>query len=375
MQSFSTSTMSHWTNVFYYPSSVVIVGEGDSVRMHRGFTYAGFGPGDGTQATPGSFVKAEEYAMHGRIWNEYSGPPLYTQEISGNLTSFGCVPFVAGGTFNSSRNKAIDKLYDKIRGETSGAGEDIGERHETLDLLDRLQHPIRTFGEETRDFARSQNKFRKAAKNSGGAYLTYAFGVAPLLDDIQSLTKQLDEQLDSVQNRVKVRSTSYNTDTESRFSDANQGTTKATTQRSHRTEIGVSYFVTDPTLFRASKAGLTNPVLTAYQLTRASFLVDWVWNLGNYLDRCENALGLGLSFLRGYETVTTYEDSQCVYTREVSGAGASGGGSARGYMQTRTKQRTRLDGFPFPSPPGITSPFKPGGKRLLSAASLLTSLL
>ncbi len=337
----------------------------------RVFTYTGFGDGDFAGPTPGNLTVSEKNFMLGTYNSR-----RYTGELTaiyGYLYQFGVEPFLASGTVSSSYNKAVDKLYDKIRGDTAGLGEDIGERNETFKLLGKLQSPIRTFGEVTRDFARAAKKAKAGAKSIGGAYLTYAFGVAPILDDIQNATDQLDKHLDSVQTRVKVRAGNTSCFEESRVQI--QGENRSMTNASDRTEIGVSYFVTDPALFTASKVGITNPVLTAYQLTRLSFLVDYVWNLGNYLDKCENALGFGLLFKSGYKTTSTSKSARCVWTMDFNSGFTRDTGYAHGHMAVRTKARTVLYTFPFPELPGLTNPYKPGGKRLLSMAALLTGLL
>jgi hypothetical protein len=373
MEDYSRNLNTPWTHSTFYASNGQTVTEfGSDLGKSFGFTHTGFGPGDGVNPTVGSFTKTVVRKFHGSMTDLVPGSFVDTRD--GNINSFIGDPYHASGTMNSSYNKALGKLYDKIRGDTAGLGEDIGERNETLSLLGKLRHPIRTFGEVTRDFARAQKKGKKTITNSGSAYLTYAFGVAPLLDDIQNLTKQLDTELSEVQQRVKVRAAQVNSDFGSK-TGGNDGVIDSSTYRSHRTEFGIRYFVTDPHLFTASKVGLTNPILTAYQLTTASFLVDWVWNLGDYLDKCENALGFGLSFHSGYQTTTTWVASRCTYSRNKNFGWKIGTGYALGHLSTATKQRTALSTFPFPEPPGITNPFKPGGKRLLSAAALLTSLL
>jgi hypothetical protein len=131
----------------------------------------------------------------------------------------------------------------------------------------------------------------------------------------------------------------------------------------------------DNTLLNAmASLGATNPALLAWELLPYSFVVDWFYPVGNFLQQLEYARGLvfrrgtvshrkklvGATFLK-YVNDGTLQPGQ---------SGFCAGGN--GYLDYVHKDRVVLSGFPYARFPS----FQPslGVERALSAISLLTQV-
>lgn len=338
------------------------------------FNVSGFGPSNMVDPSPGSFTKEELHYPSG-TWTHKNTAYNFNVVYSGYwCTSNGLYLFHANPAISALLDPytaCLQDMYDKIRGPAGGLDEVIGELGETKKLYDSLRNPISGFGRATKSFANAVTRAkgtRNAAKQIADAQLTYAFGAAPLVDSINNTVTQLQPKLEE-RRTVKAFKTMRTVDTESRAS-GNGFTANARTACSSRCQLSVTFFVIDPDLLTASVLGLTNPLSTAWALSRGSFLIDWAFNVGQYLDQVENSLGLGLQFVRGYRTNTVRYDTTVVYTRNDVDSGY-----CKGSYTSKSKNRTILHTFPFPRIPQFNPPFKGGGKRLLNASALLAGLL
>lgn len=370
-QHFSVAHPFSWYT--YYDNGGVSGGVYAGTGLKYDFDFTGFGPSDGVTPVAGGYQKTETVYANGSM-RDRSGSSL-TEILGAFGQPFGVHGSHAISDCRDPYNDALQQLYDQIRGATAGTGENLGEMHETGKLLNSLAHPIRTFGTVTQDFAKAVSRSResgakKAAKQVGQAWTAFHFGAKPVVDDIGNIVSQLTPRLHT-QIRVKSRS-SQRASGESVTDGTQYFAAHNKTFVSRRVEFGVHYLLANESALAASASGLTNLPLTAWQLTKASFLVDWVFNVGQYLDQVENSLGAGLQFVRGYctETKQVFTATQFIRT---PGSGRSG--VAQGHVRTNTKVRTVLGSFPFPRVPSFKPPFKAGGLRLVHAAALLTAAL
>lgn len=125
----------------------------------------------------------------------------------------------------------------------------------------------------------------------------------------------------------------------------------------------------------ASRFTSMNPLAIAWELVPYSFVVDWFFDIGGYMQDLETSLESGLTFVRGYE-VSTHRYLNKVYF--PPGRGTSTNPVVVHQFESRTKeyriskQRVRLFSTPLPFLPRIEA--KLGAQRLLSAAALLRQL-
>ena len=353
-----------------------------SPKYSRTFTHGGFGSGDGHYPVEGWYNITESFGCSGTD-REYLIPPNPAADIvttGNNLDAHDNSRFTPGSIVHSPTdiyNTALDRLYEAIRGSGTGAAETAGEslRAGSEFLAKYESIPANRNSPNLGDLLNRRLGSAKAvAKSGGSAWLAWAFGVKPGLETLHAVSEQITKQLTTELKSARGRASRHEVLSGNVWKVGRNTTT--TSSRGDRCELGCSYFIVDPDLFSASLNGFTNPALLAWQLTRASFLADWVWNFGNYLDRLENSFGFGLQYVHGYRT--DVQKTNLDWT--VHYAGPDPGGRhvlcyARGARIYTSKQRQRLGGFPRPELPSFKPPIKSGSQRVLHLAALLTNLI
>lgn len=129
-----------------------------------------------------------------------------------------------------------------------------------------------------------------------------------------------------------------------------------------------------------SWAGFTslNPVSIAWELLPYSFVVDWFFNVGNYVRNLETALLYGGDFVDGYMTKVSYAQMKMVPKRYSYPKG-SGTGLVSCTFDAKSEaylvnfNRSILTSSPTPEVPSFRADL--GSARLLNAAALLAVLL
>jgi hypothetical protein len=348
-------------------------------RLDKSFNFSGFGTGDKVSPTPGSFHKLEKWGSNGRRTVTYRNG---TREIYTGYYNSG-YPTVTEGLLalpGAVNNKALGKLYDSIA-ETPGANVavSVGERKELYALAGALRHPISGLVSATQGFARSlpqggnpsgKTNAGAAAKAASSAWLAYKLGIAPLVDDVKNI---VGEGLGKASGLRTVTSTGQTS--ESKTSDeGSTATSKRTifTEQSARVKYSVTYRNIDPNLIDLHNLTSFNPLLVGYELTAMSFVADWFFDVGGYLEILENSLGIGREFVSGYRTTTQQTLVRTVY------AGSYADSDIRedlyyfvGTYRNAAKVRDRLTSFPGPAIPSVTRPFNLGSSRIATAGALL----
>lgn len=67
--------------------------------------------------------------------------------------------------------------------------------------------------------------------------------------------------------------------------------------------VGCIFEITDASAFTAANFGVDNPLLTAWELVPLSFVVDWFYNIGDWLNQL--TAYRGLNFRTGFTTIET----------------------------------------------------------------------
>ncbi len=351
-------------------------------KYSRHFRFAGFGNGDGNYPVEGWYDINESFGCSG-VDREYTipiNPASVLQTVGNNLDAGDNGRFTPGSLTHSPANiynRALDDLYEGIRHNGTGAAETAGESLRAgSEFLERYRDiPAYRNSPNLVDLLnRRLGSARSVAKSGGSAWLAWAFGIKPGLETLHAISEQVAKQLTTELHSAKGRASRREVLNGTVFKVGRNTTT--TSSRGDRCELGCSYFIVNPELFESSLNGFTNPALLAWQLTRASFLVDWVWNFGNYLDKLENSFGFGLQFVHGYKTDVQKTNLEW----NVHFDGPTPGGThalcyARGARIHTFKQRQRLGDFPRPELPSFKPPIKSGSQRVLHLAALLTNLI
>lgn len=225
-------------------------------------------------------------------------------------------------------------------------------------------------------FGDKKPRYRKgggpsAKKSVASNWLEFQYGWKPLLNDIDYLIKDHFKTFKDPSLRFARSSARRLSTTESdimgplRVSLASVDPYKVgilvrTTET--RVAYGISFKLSDPDKQFRAQTGLTSPVSLAWELLPFSFVVDWLYPIGPYLESL--SAFEGLEFKGGYKTTFVREHlsvlinhdgvhgvaPQTVHVREL-------GASTRVSVHL---ERVKLTSFPRPMAPRFKNPFSVG---------------
>lgn len=148
-------------------------------------------------------------------------------------------------------------------------------------------------------------KLRPSGRGAASDWLEMQYGWKPLLQDIHGAYEQAREGFESQGHIItakRVLKQKYQTERD-RENPNIEGYFDTTFEEVELlTKVSLSYYVSNSGLRAASKVGLTNPAVIAWELVPFSFLLDWLVPVGNWI----SALGAadGLTFKGGTMTRT-----------------------------------------------------------------------
>lgn len=286
----------------------------------------------------------------------------------------------------AARNKAVNKILDKIRDSDVNLSTTVGEGRETLQMVAGIARSVtgpmaalKSAVHKSRKGGRVERSTRSTLVTVGGLQLAWSVGLAPLLSDCESLRKHVlaAEEFD-VRYKVQSRGTCSHvwTSHPSEWEDFQN-------EISTWYQFGASYRVGDLHAFENWRAGLTLRPTLAWELTTLSFVVDYFVQIGNFLAALEASyLNNGIEFLHGYETTTEWKTSlySHVHPDDPVDHGALWGYTdfhydvrGSGYRHWVTKSRSRMTRLPTQAFPTIKLPS--ASTQLLNCAALLSMLL
>lgn len=216
-------------------------------------------------------------------------------------------------------------------------------------------------------------------------WLEYVYGLAPFMQDLYGSMESLAYlETDLNAYRVTVKSSHKEVDKVESYLDylASLGSSSSftggfnqVTTVTSTTHTSLTYVLENPFLRSLAQLGVTNPAVTAWELTRLSFVFDWVLPIGNYLSTFDATFGwrwLGgttsvLRKARGeFFPVTKgsyYERSGASSTYTVSRIGEKPSYSAHSFT------REKFLASPLPQVPRLKNPLS--GAHVVNALALL----
>lgn len=270
----------------------------------------------------------------------YTGGPLDGSwpcggpwDITSRTTSYekapgAYVPYF-GGDSRLSSAAAISRLLSRARGAEFNAPVFLGEARETLRLLlgtaqrmasayrnlrrGRLTRAMRDLGlpsptsRDTRRFNRQYGRdARRAAANK---WLELQYGWKPLLNDARNAAEQMAEFATSDASLVgRVTGSASLTSRFEGTQDVEVSPPGSAVRRSVQRESYRAVWLFKPSgLNDLGSLGLLNPLLVAWELLPLSFVVDWMFPVGRYLEALDTRqrfihVGGSLGYLRTVST-------------------------------------------------------------------------
>lgn len=200
------------------------------------------------------------------------------------------------GDLDAASARASRRFYSELN-----LGETLGSTRETVRMIGRRFMQLATFFVNVRKhgskvaarMAGFPDRSSLNTRSASQAYLEYLFGWRQLAQDIWNGLDEL-ERTAAVGMRISHRGFS--------------GVQASSFNQRIGTQVTLSGYVRNANLRRLNELGLANPARTAWELTRLSFLVDWIthtnlvlgyytWSLGlNQTERCVVTSDASLSY-------------------------------------------------------------------------------
>jgi hypothetical protein len=203
------------------------------------------------------------------------------------------------------RDRCVNKVLKKIRNAEIEIGQNLAELRESVTMMsDRLKSVVRLYtlvrGRKWKQISREygiRNRKQRASRTAdslASKWLEYKLGWQPLLSDIFGGCQAIQSILNR-EELFKVKAVEEGTPL---------GWIPAgySWQGSRRQgcQIGITARIDDAGKARLSAMGLANPLSLAWELVPMSFVIDYFFSIGDFLDGL-NAWQ-GLTFVHGYET-------------------------------------------------------------------------
>lgn len=333
----------------------------------------------GDHVTPYPYYLRKEIAVpvqtdpinHPNFWDGLDAGNVYGGHLLGENSG-------PGSWAQPGINKAYAKLKSGLTGESASLGAFVGELGESCNMIAKRAIQLRQAYRSARRFdiaelamvlgVTRKRRHRgmdasKAAKqyanDASGLWLEYSFGWKPMLGDMYNAAKVMTSEPPS---GVQATGSGF-----SRFFEPREHGWYGT-QHNYRcfTKMGATAYIENPNKFLLNQLGLANPVAIAWELIPFSFMVDWVFDVGSFIESFTDFYGLRIErpytthFLKGD---TSYLDiwNPAVGLREM-----------RGHVVV-VSRRPRLE-RPLPNA-GFTANIGQSLNRTANAVSLLTQIL
>jgi hypothetical protein len=275
------------------------------------------------------------------------------------------------------RNKAIDRLMNNVRGETSNLAESVATIRRTFEMVDntvgRINRSIRYLRRGHLNAAAGElfhgsiPRYRKGAslsnsKSLANNWLELQYGWKPLLADIRYSIFALGKLAlnDRTVGTSRASATYEKSDGAVTWVNNVQKPVVGSwyIRTTTTTKFAIRYRVSNPLRAFMSQSGFTNPVSLAWELLPFSFVVDWFYPIGSYLESID-AWG-GLELLDGSETTFTRQERG--YQKQFSGRLDSDtrfytNKEGAFFMYAILLDRSKITSFPSPRIPSLKNPF------------------
>ena len=143
---------------------------------------------------------------------------------------------------------------------------------------------------------------------------------------------------------------------------------RANVWRKHECNVSLWYILSDIRVARLSALGITNPAEIAWNVTRASFLIDWAVNVGGWLRSFTSTSGF--EFLSGTMSYKRTVDETVASSNGKPDKGSGDVAPLRARVKASVFRREVYTSQPVPGIP-YKNPLSP--THVLNAVALLVS--
>lgn len=279
------------------------------------------------------------------LWNEFCDAPNHNVFVNVmNPKIEGLAPGYWGERQRTeSLNKCYGKFRDQVYAVSASIANNLAEYRQTVNMIADDANVLREawnclrrgqlgkFKKLLRIKARKGDNPWSKPEQAGSLWLQYHFGWDPLVRDIWESVRILEGTFPGL--KVTARATSsgsYKLDPI--YSGANYDVPEFT----YRCMMQADVLVSNQNLHKAAALGLINPVSVAWEIVPFSFVVDWFWPIGQFLNSWTDFVGLsfencfttrsaeakGSSYMRNVQRApwngAKYQEQLCMHARYVN---------------------------------------------------------
>lgn len=324
-----------------------------------------------------SFDKSWFAEIEGDLWSQFTAPYGSGPIPSSPDDSDALHPNLENLVYERNQ-KAVQKLYSKVKNQNVNLLNALGERAQTIKLLrDLVKRLVKALLALKRfNLLGAAMALLPNISNStsiSNEILLIQYGVRPLIDDINGLIDHLNKW-EQLQFDVKVSSTGvlepFHESTE--FYNGVRATCKKTTLGKCTVTYKARLRVKDNFNRNLTRLGLTNLNATAWELIPFSFLVDWIIPIGEYLNTTDAFDDLEIV----YCSKTVFYKENVIFDRQFGGRDSWGYnwgyGASQCVIQKVKVTRELLTTPPQLLFPALKSPFSQ--EHFLNFMALINSL-
>lgn len=239
-------------------------------------------------------------------------------KVSGSLTTVAPVSYWTRGGWPSveltgAAVAAQSRIRAKIKQQNMNLAQSLAEYRQTSRMFSELSQTIfRSFrslrnGRAFGDFVRSLQQPRsRTERQIANRWLQFQYGIRPLMSDLYASCDVMSTKIRTgVPIYVKTKKQIVN-----EFNDFTSfnGSFPRHNREVEAVSLVCRYTISEPALKQLAQIGISNPLLLIWELIPYSFVVDWMFPIGNFLSSLDSLNGT--SNLRGVQTrrynITSY---------------------------------------------------------------------
>lgn len=186
-------------------------------------------------------------------------------------------------------NQAYGLLQHRLRGTTSQLGNTFGEFKSSARMVrGRAEAIWSTFSSLNRQWKRRRRRsksFRKRFKYFSDYWLEYSFGLAPLFGDLFAAFSVLCGDCPSLPSSFGIGFCEHE-------GTSGSGNPRHVFSYTYKVKAFATMKVTNPNTYLLANLGLLNPVGVLWELTKWSFVVDWIADVGSMIGSWSDNFGV-----------------------------------------------------------------------------------
>lgn len=267
-------------------------------RVYRGYR-SGYVQKPRTES-PNPVVITRAAMTRPDLWNANCDAPNTMVAYRTQIPGYPGSPGSYGGYESvQALNRCYSKFKDAVYTSSAQLAANLAEYRSTVDMIADDAQVLRKawnylrrgqlgrFKELLRLKSRKGESPWSKPEAAGSLWLQYHFGWDPLVKDIHESIKVLESEFPSIKIAEKASSRgSYKLD------DNYGGWNYDVPEFAYRVMMQARVRCSNPNLHRAQSLGLINPASVLWEIVPFSFVIDWFWPVGEFLDSWTDFVGL-----------------------------------------------------------------------------------